>query len=50
MSKGGIILIDDYNSVYGATKAIDEFINLNRNLEITKLKFDTVFSYLIEIK
>ena len=35
--KGGIILIDDYNSVYGATKAVDEFLKKNRNLKIKKL-------------
>ena len=30
--KGGIILIDNYNTVYGATKATDEFINLKLEL------------------
>jgi len=35
--KGGIILIDDYNSVYGATEAVDEFLKKNRNLKIKKL-------------
>ena len=47
--KGGIILIDDYNSVFGATKATDEFLNLNKNLEIKKLNFYKVPSYIIKV-
>ena len=47
--KGGIILIDDYNSVFGATKATDEFLNLNKNLEIKKLNFYKVPSYMIKV-
>ena len=47
--KGGIILIDDYNSVFGATKATDEFLNLNKNLEIKKLNFNKVPSYIIKV-
>ena len=46
--KGGIILIDDYNTVYGATKAIDEFLSLNKNLEIKKLSFNKKPSYIIK--
>ena len=37
--RGGIILIDDYNAVPGATKAIDEFLKKNRSLKIQKLGF-----------
>jgi hypothetical protein len=37
--KGGIILIDDYNTVYGATKATNEFLNLNKGLKINKLNY-----------
>jgi len=47
--KGGIILIDDYNSVFGATKATDEFLNSNKNLEIKKLNFYKVPSYIIKV-
>ena len=46
--KGGIILIDDYNCVYGATKIINEFLNLNKNLEIKKLNFYHRPSYIIK--
>ena len=47
--KGGIILIDDYNTVFGATKAIDEFLNLNKGLEIKKLNFYKKPSYIVKI-
>ena len=30
ISKGGILIIDDYNDVRGATEAIDEFISKNK--------------------
>ena len=47
--KGGIILIDDYNSVYGATKAVDEFLKKNRNLKIKKLtNYKTPFYIVID--
>ena len=47
--KGGIILIDDYNTVFGATKATDEFLNLNKDLEIKKVKFYKKPSYIVKI-
>ncbi len=47
--RGGIILIDDYNSVFGATKATDEFLKSNKNLKIKKLDFYKVPSYIIKI-
>ena len=47
--KRGIVLIDDYNSVYGATKAVDEFINLNKYLEIKKLNFYKLPAYIIKV-
>ena len=47
--RGGIILIDDYNTVFGATKATDEFLNLNKDLEIKKLNFYKKPSYIIKI-
>ena len=47
--KGGIILLDDYNTVFGATKAVDEFLNLNKSLEIKKLNFNKTPSYIIKV-
>ena len=47
--KGGIILIDDYKAVFGATKAVDEFLNLNKKLEIKKLNFYKLPSYIIKV-
>ncbi len=47
--RGGIILIDDYNTVFGATKATDEFLNLNKDLEIKKLNFYKKPSYIVKI-
>ena len=49
ISKGGIILIDDYNQVIGANKAIDEFLNLHKNLKIKKLNFLYAPSYIVKI-
>ncbi len=46
--KGGLILIDDYNTVFGATKATDEFLDTNKNLEIKKLKFNNNPSFIIK--
>ena len=49
MSPNGIILIDDYSTVEGATKAVDEFLKKNRKLKLNKLKFYQQPSY-IEVK
>lgn len=46
--KNGIILIDDYNGIHGATKATDEFLNLNKQLEIKKLGFYSQPSFIIK--
>lgn len=46
--KGGIILIDDYSSVDGATKAIDQFLKKNKKLKIKKLSFYKVPSFIIK--
>jgi hypothetical protein len=47
--RGGIILIDDYNWVFGATKATDEFLNSNKGLEIKKSNFYKKPSYIVKI-
>ncbi len=47
--KGGIILIDDYKTVFGATKATDEFLNLNKDLRIKKFKSYKKPSFIIKI-
>ncbi len=38
MQKDGIILIDDYSEIYGATKAIDDFLK-KKKLKVEKLSF-----------
>jgi hypothetical protein len=47
MSNGGIILIDDYSTVYGATKAVDEFLKKNKSLKIQKLPYNKKPSFII---
>ena len=47
--KGGIILLDDYSGVFGATKATDEFLKLNKDLKIKKLNFYRKPSYIVKI-
>lgn len=47
VSKNGIVLIDDYNYVKGATKATNEFLKEN-NLRISKLSFDKRLSFVIK--
>lgn len=48
ISKGGMILIDDYNQVDGANKAVDEFLMSNKNLKLKKLNFLYAPSYIIK--
>ncbi len=44
--KGGLIIIDDYNTVEGATIAIDEFIIKYPNLKIEKLPYNNIPSFI----
>ena len=43
--KNGIIVIDDYNTVEGATKATDEFIKTKKIENLKKLSFYKVPSF-----
>ena len=45
MVKGGLILLDDYGTVEGATRATDEFCK-EKKLEIKKLSFYLSPSYI----
>ena len=46
--KKGIILIDDYGTVEGATKVIDNYLVKNKKLELKKLSFYKVPSYIVK--
>jgi hypothetical protein len=46
LSSGGIILIDDYGEISGATDAIDEFFS-KKNFKIEKMKFYKRPSYIV---
>lgn len=43
---GGLIIIDDYNTVEGATIAVDEFIAKNTKLKIEKLPYNNIPSFI----
>ena len=43
--QGGLIVIDDYATVEGATRAVDEYIN-GTNLKIQKLSTNYIPSYI----
>ena len=49
VSNGGIVVIDDYNAVSGATRAVDEFIS-NRGIasKIEKSPFYTIPSFIVK--
>ena len=47
MSSNGIILIDDYSAVAGATKAINEFLKSKKELKIQKLAHYKMPSYIV---
>ncbi len=46
--KGGLILIDDFAGVAGASRAVDEFLSKNRKLKIEKLSFYRQPSFIIK--
>ena len=49
VSKGGIILLDDYGKVYGATKATNEFLKKNKlKQRVQSLKFDKKLMFIIK--
>ena len=47
VSKNGIILIDDYNQVKGATKATNEFIK-RKKIRISSLSFDKRLHFIVK--
>jgi len=47
---GGLIIIDDYNTVEGATIALDEFIVKYPNLKIEKLHYNNIPSFIKKCK
>ncbi|MDC0529779.1 macrocin O-methyltransferase [Pelagibacteraceae bacterium] len=48
VSKNGIILIDDYGQVKGATKATNEFVKKAGKLKILKLNFNNRLRYILK--
>ena len=46
--KNGIILIDDYGHINNTTKAIDEFLKVNKKLKIRKFTFPARPSYIVK--
>jgi hypothetical protein len=46
--KNGIILIDDYKHVSGATRAVNEFLKKNKKLKIEKFTFPSRPSFIIK--
>jgi len=49
MVRGGIVMIDDYNAVEGATRAIDEFLSEYPALRLEKLTSCHVPSFFVKI-
>ncbi|QIR39093.1 dTDP-6-deoxy-L-hexose 3-O-methyltransferase [Tolypothrix sp. PCC 7910] len=47
VSKGGIILLDNYGAFHGDTKGVDDFLK-DRNIEIKKFPFATRPCYIIK--
>ena len=49
VTKGGIVLFDDYKSFPGATKAINIFLKENKNAKFIKVKYSRDFYYCIKV-
>ena len=47
ISSGGIVMLDDYSTVEGANKAVDDFV-LGKNLSVLRGKFNSTPSYFIK--
>ena len=47
ITKGGILMLDDYGTHPGETKAVDEFFQ-NKNIEIKKFSFAMTPSYIVK--
>ena len=45
--KGGVVIIDDYNAVGGATRAVDEFLE-SKSVAIQKLGLSHVPSFFVK--
>jgi hypothetical protein len=45
--KGGIVMLDDYGTIEGETKAVDEFF-ADKNVKINKPKFNYIPSYIVK--
>lgn len=45
--ENGILLLDDYGTVYGETKAVEEFFK-NKNITINNLQFNNTPTYIIK--
>ena len=48
VSRGGIVLIDDYGKVYGATKATNEFLKKYKNVKLRTLKLNDSLKFIIK--
>jgi hypothetical protein len=46
--KGGVVVLDDYGTVEGETKAVDEFVSQIGNLYIQKLPYNCIPCYIIK--
>ena len=47
ISSGGIVMLDDYSTVEGANKAVDDFV-VEKNLSVLRGKFNATPSYFIK--
>jgi hypothetical protein len=45
--KGGILMLDDYGTVEGETKAVDDFF-IGQNIQIKKPQFNHIPSYIVK--